>query len=59
MTRTIKTINVTKLLTIVLVDVGTIYLAGCGLIDSAAVTAILGASLGYVFGNGEALAKKA
>lgn len=41
----------TKLVTLIIVDCGVIFLGVIGTLDSQAVVAILGASLGYVFGN--------
>jgi hypothetical protein len=45
-------IDLTKLITLMIVDVGIILLAFNKIIDSQSVVAVLSASLGYVFGNG-------
>ena len=46
-----KIADYTKLVTLILVCGGTIFLGTIGVLDAQAVVAILGASLGYVFGN--------
>lgn len=51
-------INVTKLITLIIVDVGAIFLSYMKILSEQAVTAILSASLGYVFGNGHQLIEK-
>lgn len=48
-------IQYTKLLTLTLVNLGAIYLAGTGAVPGEQALVILAASLGYVFGNGHAL----
>lgn len=48
-------IDWTKMLTVTIVTLGTIFLAYFGRIDSQAAVAILGAALGYVFGNSHGL----
>ncbi len=45
----------TKMLTVCIVTMGTIFLAYFGKVDSQAAVAILGAALGYVFGNSHGL----
>ncbi len=41
----------TKLIVVVMVVAGTIFLTYVGKLDTQATTALLGAALGYVFGN--------
>jgi hypothetical protein len=48
-------IDLTKLITLMIVDIGIILLAFNKIIDSQSVVAVLSASLGYVFGNGTKL----
>ena len=48
-------IDLTKLITLIIVDIGIILLAFNKIIDSQSVVAVLSASLGYVFGNGSKL----
>jgi len=43
--------NWVKLVTLIIVDVGVIFLAFFGIINEQGVIAVLSASLGYVFGN--------
>lgn len=50
-----KISNWTKLVTILTVAGGTIYLGTVGVLDAQAVTALLGAAMGYVFGNGHGI----
>lgn len=47
--------DLNKLITLLVVNIGAIYLTASGHLDSQAVVAILGASLGYVFGNGHGI----
>lgn len=48
-------LDLTKLITLIIVDIGVITLAFYKIIDSQSVVAVLSASLGYVFGNGHRL----
>ena len=48
-------IDLTKLITLIIVDIGIILLAFSKIVDSQSVVAVLSASLGYVFGNGSKL----
>lgn len=48
-------VDITKLITLIIVDIGVIMLAFYKIIDSQSVVAVLSASLGYVFGNGHSL----
>lgn len=47
--------EISKLLTLILVNVGAIVLCSMGQMDSQAVVALMGASMGYVFGNGHGI----
>lgn len=47
--------EINKFITLVIVNIGAIFLCWTGSVDSNAVIAILSASLGYVFGNGHGL----
>ena len=51
------TIDYTKLLTLLLVVAGSIFLTYNGNLESEACVALLGAALGYVFGNGHGVAE--
>lgn len=51
------TIDLTKLLTLVLVVVATAFLTYTGHIEGQACVGILGGALGYVFGNGHGVAE--
>lgn len=51
------TIDYTKLLTLLLVVAGAIFLTWNGNLESEACVALLGAALGYVFGNGHGVAE--
>lgn len=46
------TVDLTKLLAVVLVVVGSIFLTYTGHMESQACVAILGGAMGYVYGNG-------
>jgi len=48
-------IDLTKLITLIIVDIGIILLAYDKIVESQSVVAVLSASLGYVFGNGSKL----
>lgn len=50
-------INYTKLVTIIVVAIGAIFLGYTGNLASEAVASLLAACLGYVFGNGHGLAE--
>lgn len=50
-------IDYTKLLTLLLVVAGSIFLTASGHLESEACVALLGAALGYVFGNGHGVAE--
>ena len=51
------TIDYTKLLALLLVVAGSIFLTAAGHLESEACVALLGAALGYVFGNGHGVAE--
>ncbi len=51
------TIDWTKLVTLLLVVAGAIFLTYTGHLESEACVALLGAALGYVFGNGHGVAE--
>lgn len=50
-------IDYTKLATLILVVAGAIFLTATGKLESEACVALLGAALGYVFGNGHGVAE--
>lgn len=50
-------IDWTKLATLILVVAGAIFLTWNGNLESEACVALLGAALGYVFGNGHGVAE--
>lgn len=49
--------DLNKALALFLVIIGTIILTALGRLDGQAATGLLGAALGYVFGNGHGLAQ--
>lgn len=50
-------VNWTKLITLLMVGLGTIILAGMKIVSAEAAIGTLSACLGYVFGNGHGLAE--
>ena len=49
-------VDVTKFVTMCLVVGGTVFLTYAGKVDAQACVALLGAAMGYVFGNGSKIA---